>query len=234
MNKQYIVKKCKTMIMMILIFAICMLTSKAAIATTVLPLFWSQIYQSGYVDSPVYGGDILAGYILWTAKDGNALLDITIDPRFAIYGFSFNANVDRSDFTFTYLDRTNWNYWGLNGLPLQGSTIPTIGTDNFDCTIGGNEFDGTNTNSLIFMVTGSAISSDINFYQPNIMPGNDDWNSLMNGVHFEMSVNDLAVSTQTYFITDHFYIPTVPEPSTMVLLGLGLMGVLGIRRKIQK
>jgi len=27
--------------------------------------------------------------------------------------------------------------------------------------------------------------------------------------------------------------PTVPEPATMLLLGLGLMGVLGVRRKIQ-
>ena len=29
-------------------------------------------------------------------------------------------------------------------------------------------------------------------------------------------------------------IPGVPEPTTMLLLGLGLMGVLGIRKKIQK
>jgi phospholipase/lecithinase/hemolysin len=56
------------------------------------------------------------------------------------------------------------------------------------------------------------------------------------------SVNDIfwtdgyhpSAQTHLLFAEDVYGVTGLPEPTTMLLLGLGLMGVLGIRRKIQK
>lgn len=41
-------------------------------------------------------------------------------------------------------------------------------------------------------------------------------------------------STQYAFEADNIAIGRVPEPTTMLLFGLGLVGLAGVRRKIKK
>ena len=85
--------------------------------------------------------------------------------------------------------------------------------------------------TLVASFTGSDITS------PNLANGNQTAPSTNLYVNFlDLPNFDKFVmnSTQYAFEADNIAVGTVPEPTTMLLLGLGLVGLVGARRKVKK
>jgi hypothetical protein len=61
----------------------------------------------------------------------------------------------------------------------------------------------------------------------------NSWVTLAQSNYSSVNYSDVLILTPTVTSNQEF-MEVVPEPATMLLLGLGLMGVLGIRRKMQK
>lgn len=84
------------------------------------------------------------------------------------------------------------------------------------------QIDGYLNNQLVGSYAANLTSLQMAYFQPN-------FNSEVDSVFFRP---DDGVGTNKYFLLDNvtFHNP-IPEPATMSLLGLGLLGVLGLKRK---
>jgi hypothetical protein len=183
-----------------------------------------------------YGGDISYGEIEWSAGNGAANIEISLDPGFSIFGFSFNTNVNSNDFLINVQDVNDWFYRGLN-------TTEGIGTDLFDYSVWRQNV-GWNSilpedNNLTLNISGLNITKDDDLYEPNILLRNlADWDAILHRSHFGIYAKNSQGTN--YILSDIFTehnppVPvSVPEPGTFFLLLIGFIALFLCQKKITK
>ncbi len=169
-------------------------------------LLW-QWYDNGVVVS----GSVSGLYAAPMGIDGvnrDATLYVTVPEYITEQPQSASADLDPDEVGFKY------NYLGL-----WWGSVDTYNTLSF-------YYD----NTLVASVTGSQATT------PNAANGNQSapsTNLYVNVLGLPWFNSFTMTSTQYAFEADNITVGVVPEPTTMLLLGLGLVGVAGIRRKFK-
>jgi hypothetical protein len=173
---------------------------------------WTVIGAPGGVS--IVSGTFTQNGISFPAEDGNQWLDLTGD------GTNSNEGVQQS-FATTVGAQYTLSFWVGNvdnpgGIFGTSSTVEVLLGDSIllSATNGNTTITGTQTWNQ-FVTTFTATGSTTSLAFVNGDPASDNSNGLDN-----VSVNLSGAQP-----------PTVPEPSTLVLLGSGSLGLLGWARK---
>ena len=174
----------------------------------------------------------------WSLSDSNVDLGITgnfasvsinvtgntatfiVDANQALLGTGSNFGIDKFFFNTNLTSITAADFAAIpNWSVINGSNASSFGMFDF-------EYKGTGSSRidpLTFAISNSSIISELNFYQPNT-----------DGSHFVAHIAGFgALKGQTSaFFSDGLTPPApVPEPSTFILFGAGLAGILLLKRK---
>jgi len=182
------------------------------------------VYEYANGTAPVY----------WKPVVGASTMAATT-PGTIIYHFDFNADVVESANLYIHMPTFNWSYSQGHNY-LYGSTDNTNWVQLLDVTppVYGGANGGTYNGSLPASLLGGTdiyLKALLYSYGPSASSGGvltntaqlTRWSGVGYGNPFKLDVDFKENGGGT----------TVPEPATMLLLGLGLVGLAGVRRKIR-
>ena len=167
--------------------------------------------------------------------DGGVALQFMAPGDLYIDSTGWNATQDASGHYSTIFSLSEgWNYvvtqgtsgaWGLYALTSNINDITLTGAPSNYVYRSGQAWRGGGTGSPInatpVTYTYDTVNNTLTFVFDT---GNLDWTGPV-GFHWDMKCGNDVVEGQ---------VPAVPEPTTMLLLGLGLVGLAGVRRKFKQ
>lgn len=156
-----------------------------------------------------------------STPDMGSLFDVSVNISAVtdLYAFQFDITFDPAILSAVSVTEGAF-------LPGGGATFFIPGS--IDNTGGSITFTGDSLISAIAGVNGAGTLADINF---QALSGGTSSIDLANIVLLDSTVSDIPFSSAGGTVSP---IGSVPEPSTMVLLGLGLIGVAWVRKKVTK
>jgi hypothetical protein len=179
-----------------------------------------------------------AGATTWNLNDSNVDLGITgnfasvginvtghtatftVDANQALLGTGSNFGIDKFFFNTALSSITAADFAVQSGWRvITGANASTFGSFDFEYKGTG----GSRIDPLTFTVSDSSITSALDFYQAN-----------SNGSNFVAHIagfNALNGQTSAFFSDGPVPPAPVPEPSTFILFGAGLTGILFLKRK---
>jgi hypothetical protein len=187
-----------------------LLFSSHAEATLITDLNYSNVNLGLTGTFATVSVDVTGNIATFTVDANQALLGA--GTNFGIQAFGFNTNLTLASTDFS-LPASNWGVKFNQNLSMFG---------NFYIDLAGKG--NSRQDPLIFTVTNAGINNENQFYIAN-----------SDGYHYAAHIADFTNGRDddSAWFSDKATSP-VPEPATLMLLGSGLLGLAGFRRKIKK
>ena len=158
-------------------------------------------------------GDINFNGRIWWKLDGSAIPDNTLGDATKSAGWFLKNNIDSNQIEMTF------------DFPVTGGSFYIYGLSDLQDVVGAE--------STGIMYYGEAWAGST-LVQSGSFEAGRSW-SLIGPGTLSQPVDRVVLwssdSSGNNFAIDDITIETIPEPATMSLLGMGLMGLIGIRRK---
>ncbi len=210
------------------LLGVCLLCSSSAFAFVIE----SQLLGDPRVDNP----DGLIVYVTIVVDEvlspGDAEWTVDIDsplhPDIKLDEFYFNMGGSTSDYTFSNFDPTGWAVSSPGSVQGGGAGASTFMFETlYPPPLGQSHVDVTNTQKLTFTMskTSNFIANDFLLAGLTDLTGDGDLGSHQLGAHL-LSLGDNGEDSG-FAVGDY----PVPEPSTILLVGTGLIGIIGFGRK---